>query len=255
MINMPPPLTDEQQMELLKKLPNVNARDELITKNLRLVSHFAKKYAKNTGYIEEDLLSIGTIGLIKAIDSYKFGKNTKLGTYAARCINNEILMYIRKEKKHMEVGSINVPIYMDQEGNELLISDLLEDPKAIFIQSVENVEIFLNVINVISNRLYKASFKDFVIFLYMISGKTQREVAKLTGISQSFVSRKYKKFRRECIEISNNIYSMKKDSDVYFFKDKEHNNLCLKLKGIPLIKTTLDQYALEEIADFLREKL
>ena len=127
--SFPDPLSPEEEEKYLNlwKNKDYKAREILIEHNLRLVAHIVKKF-ENTKIDKDDLLSIGSFGLIKAIDSYNFSSNTKLATYAARCIENEILMYLRSIKKHKDVTSLYAPIGEDKEGNEIILYDIIEDP-------------------------------------------------------------------------------------------------------------------------------
>lgn len=247
-IELPPPLTQSEQKELLKKLPDVEARETLICRNLRLVQYISKKYTVTN--LEEDLFSIGVIGLIKAIDSYNIDKNILLVTYAARCIDNEILMYLRKNKKYISEISIDTPNLSYKDGNEIeSLSEIIPDSKStLFIESLEKEEVFFTVLNTVSNQVYEKSFKNFIIFLYMISGKKQREVAKKFGISQSYVSRIFTKLKKQCKNCNCN--KIHKYTNIYFYKG-EDNYLYLEIKGLPLIRKTLEKESFGEIADLL----
>ena len=195
---LPPPLTAGQEQELLAMLGkegDAKARSQLIERNLRLVVYIAKKF-DNTGVGVEDLISIGTIGLIKAINTFNSGKNIKLATYASRCIENEILMYLRRNSKlRMEV-SIDEPLNVDWDGNELLLSDILGTDEDIIYRDLEN-EVERKLLR---KALGKLSRRERMIIelrfgLNHPSGQemTQKEVADLLGISQSYISRLEKK--------------------------------------------------------------
>ncbi len=190
--SFPQPLTPEEEKYHLKRYAEgfEESKNILIEHNLRLVAHIAKKYT-NTGKDMDDLISIGTIGLIKAISTYDPSKNTRLATYAARCIENEILMSIRSSKKSKGEVSLHDPIGIDKEGNEISLMDILgTDPDSV----VDEVELKLQI-----NKLYKkmkSVLKDREqIVLEMRYGlgdgenKTQREIAQMLGISRSYVSR------------------------------------------------------------------
>ena len=169
------------------------AKDILIEHNLRLVVFLAKKY-ENTGVDLEDLVSIGTIGLIKGINTFHRGKNIKLATYASRCIDNEILMYLRKNKKTKTEVSIDASLSYDSEGNELHLEDVLGTEDDIVTKSIEDEDDKKIMIEEIK-RLNKRD-RDILILRYGLFGveeKTQKEVADMLGISQSYISRIEKK--------------------------------------------------------------
>lgn len=191
---LPPPLSAEQEEDAFA-LMSVNlekAREMLIVHNLRLVVYIARKF-ESTGICVEDLISIGTIGLIKAVNTFCPERNIKLATYASRCIENEILMYLRKNNQRVEV-SIDEPLNIDWDGNELLLSDVLgTDPDTINLHIEQEVER-----NVLNNAVSKLSDRERVIMemRFGLNGRkehTQKEVASLIGISQSYISRLEKK--------------------------------------------------------------
>ena len=191
---LPPPLTPQEEADVISRLDrNPSLRGVLIEHNLRLVVYIAKRF-ENTGTGLEDLISIGTIGLIKAINTFKSDKNIKLATYASRCIENEILMYIRKNSaRHAEL-SIDEPLNTDWDGNELLLSDVLcgeEDSVFSYLENEEDKKI-------IAKAIAKLEERERVIIELRFgfeSGieKTQKEVADMLGISQSYISRLEKK--------------------------------------------------------------
>ena len=195
---LPPPLNPVEESEAIHNLSTEQeqqAKATLIEQNLRLVVYIAKKF-DNTGVGVEDLISIGTIGLIKAINTFNSGKNIKLATYASRCIENEILMYLRRNSKlRMEV-SIDEPLNVDWDGNELLLSDILGTDEDIIYRDLEN-EVERKLLR---KALGKLSRRERMIIelrfgLNHPSGQemTQKEVADLLGISQSYISRLEKK--------------------------------------------------------------
>ena len=192
--NLPPPLTSEEE-ENAFELMSVNsdkAREMLIVHNLRLVVYIARKF-ESTGIGIEDLISIGTIGLIKAVNTFCPEKNIKLATYASRCIENEILMYLRKNKERSEV-SIDEPLNIDCDGNELLLSDILgTDPDIITARSDREVErdVLLSAVSKLSPR--EKRIMEMRFGLGGFREHTQKEVASLIGISQSYISRLEKK--------------------------------------------------------------
>ena len=165
------------------------ARDKLIEHNLRLVAHIVKKF-DNTGEDMEDLISIGTIGLIKGVESFKAGKGTKLATYAARCVENEILMHLRTLKKVKKDISLHDPIGQDHEGNEISLIDILEAENENIIEFIQlNMQIdkMQNFFQVLDERE-----KEVIVYRYGLNDKkemTQREIAKKLNISRSYVSR------------------------------------------------------------------
>lgn len=192
---LPEPLSREKEEEYLclSEQGDQKANDILIEHNLRLVVFLAKKY-ENTGVDLEDLVSIGTIGLIKGINTFHRGKNIKLATYASRCIDNEILMYLRKNKKTKTEVSIDASLSYDSEGNELHLEDVLGTEDDIVTKSIEDEDDKKIMIEEIK-RLNKRD-RDILILRYGLFGveeKTQKEVADMLGISQSYISRIEKK--------------------------------------------------------------
>ncbi len=192
---LPEPLNQEEESNLLKKLmkKDQKAKDTLIERNLRLVVYIAKKF-ENSGVNIEDLVSIGTIGLMKAINSYDLDKNIKLATYASRCIENEILMYLRKNNRIKTEISIDEPINTDSEGNDLSLGDILGTDNDSIFKSVEendNKKVLDIAIKNLNNRE-----KTIMQLRYGFGGfdeMTQKEVADKLGISQSYISRIEKK--------------------------------------------------------------
>lgn len=187
----PQPLSPEDEQKYLKRMAqgDPEARNLLIEHNLRLVAHIVKKF-ENTGEDQEDLISIGTIGLIKAIESFSEGKGTKLATYAARCIENEILMHLRALKKTKKDVSLHDPIGQDKEGNEISLIDVLKSDSEDVIDTIQlNMELekVKKYINVLDKREKEVIIGRFG--LGMQKEKTQRELAKELGISRSYVSR------------------------------------------------------------------
>jgi RNA polymerase sporulation-specific sigma factor len=188
---LPPPLTKEEEELLLQKLPSGDkaARSMLIERNLRLVVYIARKF-ENTGINIEDLISIGTIGLIKAVNTFNPEKKIKLATYASRCIENEILMYLRRNNKVRAEVSFDEPLNIDWDGNELLLSDVLGTEEDIITKDLEaNVDrnLLMNALHQLSDRE-----KQIMELRFGLSGeeeKTQKDVADLLGISQSYISR------------------------------------------------------------------
>ena len=192
---LPTPLTLEEERSLIIKLGenDIQAKKRLVEKNLRLVVYIAKKF-ENSGINIEDLISIGTIGLMKAINSFNADKNIKLATYASRCIENEILMYLRKTQKIKTEISIDEPINVDSEGNDLVLADILGTENDAMFKQVEesdNKKIVDAAINTLCERE-----KVIMELRYGFNGKkelTQKELAEKMGISQSYISRIEKK--------------------------------------------------------------
>ncbi|NWN97702.1 MAG: RNA polymerase sporulation sigma factor SigK [Bacillus sp. (in: Bacteria)] len=187
----PQPLSPAQERKYLKLMAegDLEARNILIEHNLRLVAHIVKKF-ENTGEDQEDLISIGTIGLIKAIESFSEGKGTKLATYAARCIENEILMHLRALKKTKKDVSLHDPIGRDKEGNEISLIDVLKSDSEDVIDTIQlNMELekVKEYISILDEREKEVIIGRFG--LGMEKEKTQRELAKDLGISRSYVSR------------------------------------------------------------------
>lgn len=192
---LPLPLSAEEESSLIEKLSSGDEkiRDELIEHNLRLVVYIARKF-ENTGVDLDDLISVGTIGLIKSVNSFNADKNIKLATYASRCIENEILMYLRRTVKLKSEVSFDEPLNTDWEGNELVLSDVMgTDSDAVYKKIENGVETEL-----LSRALEKLGEREREIMRlrYGLNGeeeKTQREVADMLGISQSYISRLEKK--------------------------------------------------------------
>lgn len=209
----PHPLPTEQQIELLKKLPDTEARTTLLERNLRLVVYITKKFS-NTSYATEDFLSIGCIGLSKAIDSFNINKNSSFATYASRCIENEILMYLRSQSKHSKNCSLEEPLSIDIDGNALLLEDIVEDFHSTHgFETIENKEKITIILTNILNYLYKNSFTKFLIYLYSLGGKKQKEIADLLGISRSYVSKLYGKVLNEVVLPQKTIYCLKSNAE------------------------------------------
>lgn len=192
---LPPPLKKEIEEDLVRKsnTGDLDARNKLIEHNLRLVVFLAKKY-DNTMYDLEDLVSIGTIGLIKGIKTYKLDKNIKLATYASRCIDNEILMFLRKNKKRMSEVSFEDSVNLDSEGNELHIEDIFGTEEDLVEKSIECKDDKI----LLASEVKKLDERDkkIIELRYGLSGKkelTQKELAEKLNISQSYISRIEKK--------------------------------------------------------------
>lgn len=194
--SFPQPLSEEEEEACLKKFEagDPEAKNMLVERNLRLVAHIAKKYS-NTGKNPDDLISIGTIGLIKAVNTYKVGKSVRLATYAAKCIENEILMNIRTTKKNKVEISLSDPIGTDKDGNEISFNDILGTDADAVLEDIDNQMRIKKLYRAICT-LLKERERVVIIKRFGLSGqdcKTQREVAKELGISRSYVSRIEKK--------------------------------------------------------------
>ena len=198
---LPPPLNAEEENRAILGLETdqeQQAKAKLIEHNLRLVVYIAKKF-DNTGVGVEDLISIGTIGLIKAINTFNSGKNIKLATYASRCIENEILMYLRRNNKTRMEVSIDEPLNVDWDGNELLLSDILGTDEDVIYRDIENEmerKLLDKAIQKLSDRERTIVELRFGLKNPMGQEMTQKEVADLLGISQSYISRLEKKIIR-----------------------------------------------------------
>jgi RNA polymerase sporulation-specific sigma factor len=192
---LPPPLSSDEEIELLQKLEHDDSiKTILIERNLRLVVYISRKF-ENTGIDVEDLISIGTIGLIKAVNTFKLNKNIKLATYASRCIENEILMYLRKNNKKKSEVSFDEPLNVDLDGNELLLSDILGTENDEIYKLIEE-EIDKDLLVMALDRLSERE-KQIMELRFGLTNKgrerTQKEVATMLGISQSYISRLEKK--------------------------------------------------------------
>lgn len=193
--SFPKTLSVEEEKDCFERMKkgDKKARNKIIEHNLRLVAHIIKKYYSNSSE-QDDLISIGTIGLIKAVSTFNYDKGTKFATYAARCIENEILMYFRNKKKYSQDVSLSEPIDCDKDGNALSIADIIADEKSV----TENIEEKLraeNLYKTIDSELLPRE-KEIIYLRYGLFGKrayTQREVAQKLGISRSYVSRIEKK--------------------------------------------------------------
>jgi len=191
---LPPPLTQEEEREIINRLKDSNeAKTILIEHNLRLVVYLAKKF-ESTGINVEDLISIGTIGFIKAVNTFKSEKNIKLATYASKCIENEILMHLRRVGKTKTEISLDEPLNIDWDGNELLLSDILGTEEDIVFRDMEN-EVDLCLFNDSIQKLNKREYMIMKLRFGLNNTKsfTQKEVADILGISQSYISRLEKK--------------------------------------------------------------
>lgn len=198
---LPAPFTREEELEILKQLgteQDQKARSSLIEHNLRLVVYIAKKF-DNTGIGVEDLISIGTIGLIKAINTFNPLKNIKLATYASRCIENEILMYLRRNSKIKQEVSIDEPLNVDWDGNELLLSDVLGTDDNVISKNLED-EVDKRLLRCALDKLSERerAIIELRFGLTTPDGRerTQKEVADIMGISQSYISRLEKKIMK-----------------------------------------------------------
>jgi RNA polymerase sporulation-specific sigma factor len=188
---LPPPLTVDEELYYLSRIEESGnqVKNVLIERNLRLVVYIARKF-ENTGVGVEDLVSIGTIGLIKAINTFKPSKNIKLATYASRCIENEILMYLRRNSRIKAEVSFDEPLNTDWDGNELLLSDILGTDNDIVYRSIED-EVDRELLNCAMDTLSAREKKIMELRFGLINGveMTQKDVADMLGISQSYISR------------------------------------------------------------------
>ena len=205
---LPPPLERAEEAALIARMDagDESVRRTLIEHNLRLVAYIARRF-ENTGINIEDLISIGTIGLIKAVNTYRSDKNIKLATYASRCIENEILMHLRKTAPQKSEVSFDEPLNTDWDGNELLLSDILGTEEDMVMKPIED-DVDRQLLNEAVDRLAPRE-KTIITLRFGLGGqeeKTQKEVADLMGISQSYISRLEKRIiarlRKEIIKMS-----------------------------------------------------
>lgn len=205
---LPPPLKREEEAELLEKMQQGDAavRQTLIERNLRLVVYISRRF-ENTGINIEDLISIGTIGLIKAINTYRTDKNIKLATYASRCIENEILMYLRKSSVQRTEVSLDEPLNTDWDGNELLLSDVLGTEADIVMRPIED-DVDRQLLDAALKKLNDRE-REIIVLRFGLNGtteQTQKEVADRMGISQSYISRLEKRIiarlKKEILKMS-----------------------------------------------------
>ena len=198
--NLLPPLSKEEEdklVEIYNNTGDLEARNSLIEHNLRLVVYVAKKFDSNINNLE-DLISIGTLGLIKAINTYKLDKNIKLATYASRCIENEILMHLRKYQRTKLEVSLDEPLKADYDGNELLLQEILLDNSISIFDEIDSKEDASNLEDALS--VLNDREKEIIELRYGLNGKielTQKETAELLGISQSYISRLEKKILKK----------------------------------------------------------
>lgn len=195
----PKPLDEKEEEYYLKRFKegDLEAKSILIERNLRLVAHIVKKYSFPNKEVD-DLISIGTVGLIKAIDSFNLGKGTRLATYAARCIENEILMLFRNNKKIKGEVYLQDPIGVDKEGNEICLIDVLSSEEDSVVEEVENNLQVKSLYSKMNNALTKREKEILEMRYGLVDGevKTQREIALILGISRSYVSRIEKSFKK-----------------------------------------------------------
>ena len=205
---LPAPLSREEEAEMIERMQrgDRSAREKLIEHNLRLVAYIARRF-ENTGINIEDLISIGTIGLIKAVNTYRSDKNIKLATYASRCIENEILMHLRKTAPQKSEVSFDEPLNTDWDGNELLLSDILGTDEDLVLKPIEDDvdrQLLMDAVDKLTARE-----RTIITLRFGLGGreeKTQKEVADLMGISQSYISRLEKRIivrlKKEILKMS-----------------------------------------------------
>ena len=205
---LPPPLTREEEADVLSRLDagEESARQILIERNLRLVVYIARRF-ENTGINIEDLISIGTIGLIKSVNTYRTDKNIKLATYASRCIENEILMYLRKNSSQRGEVSLDEPLNTDWDGNELLLSDVLGTEADTVMRPIED-DVDRQLLAAAIEKLSQRE-REIIVMRFGLNGgreQTQKEVADQLGISQSYISRLEKRIinrlKKEILKMS-----------------------------------------------------
>lgn len=203
------PLTPEEERDCIEKMQEGDkaARDILVERNLRLVAHIAKKY-HGENRDSDDLISIGIIGLIKAVNTYNPGKGNRLVTYASKCIENELLMMLRSEKKKNKEISLNEPIGTDKEGNTISLIDVVENDEIDALKQMENAEDILRVREYVGSVLTKRE-KEIIVSRYGLDGNTpmtQKKVGEVLGISRSYVSRIEKKSLQKLKKAFDNSY-------------------------------------------------
>jgi RNA polymerase sporulation-specific sigma factor len=211
--SFPKPLSKTDEETYIKAFHNgdMKAKETLIKHNLRLVAHIVKKY--NGAAEADDLISCGTIGLIKAINSFKLDKGTQISTYAARCIENEILMYLRVTKKHQQVHSLNEALGNDRDGNDIILADIIADDSESLTDLAEHRDMMKKLITAMRERLTEREYK-IIALRYGIDTNIalpQREVAKKLGISRSYISR----IEKHAIEIIKEIVEENRFSGFY----------------------------------------
>lgn len=188
----PKPLSREEEAEYLTRMAagDMEAREVLIERNLRLVAHVVKKYM-GSGTEVEDLISIGTIGLIKAVATFDGEKGIHLGTYAVRCIENEILMYLRSTKKHSQEVSMNEPVGTDSEGNEIALGDLLSQDDGEMLDAIDSRDEQVRMREIVSTVLTPRERRIIELRFGLVTGRemTQKQVGQLLGLSRSYISR------------------------------------------------------------------
>ena len=192
--NFPKPLSEKQEKDYFEayKKGDKTAKEKLISHNLRLVVHVAKKYGGSAE--SDDLISVGSIGLIKAVNTFEYGKNTQFSTYAARCIENEILMLLRINKKHLQVMSLNESLGKDKDGNDVALQDIIQNEEDV-IENVENSVLNEKLVEVAKSCLSEREFQ-ILTMRYGLNNTpvyAQREIAKKLNISRSYISRLEKK--------------------------------------------------------------
>ena len=192
----PKPLAPEEEKKYLEAFWQGDelAKEKLINHNLRLVAHIVKKYS-NSSFEAEDMISVGTIGLIKAVNTFDKDKKTQLSTYAARCIENEILMLLRKQKKHKNVVSLNEALGKDKEGNDICLSDIINDESVDMVLATENKAFISKILELTKVHLTEREY-EIINMRYGLNNSvsmTQLQVAKKLGISRSYISRLEKK--------------------------------------------------------------
>lgn len=245
---LPPPLTPKEEKELLIRLSNGDpeAKEILITRNLRLVIYISKKF-ENHGYLIDDLTSIGTIGLIKAINTFSINKQTKLATYASKCIQNEILMFLRNNSKHSNVISIEETVAIDVHGKELTLADILADPTTeLSYEACADREQLSSLFTFALNCL---PYKECIVFFYSMSNLTQREIGAIMDFSQSYVSRLQVKIHKK---LRKYLSAPKEVLNKTFIFTIEEKNYCISFsrKKFTNFKRTLTQFALDNSSTY-----
>ena len=225
----PSVLTEEEETILIKDKENPKSANKLVERNLRLVWYVSKKFQK-TGIDIEDLFSIGVIGLVKAIKCFKPDKGIKLATFSSRCIENEILMFIRKNKKFCFNDSLTDPLYTDNDGSELTIEDILPDKKIRTEEKYENAEMISNTITLALNKMNK---RENMVLLLSLSDFGQRKIAEKCKLTQSYVSRILNKVHDKCRSYSKMAVNKNIKYKYVFLCAEEYYDFCVFIDDCP----------------------
>lgn len=234
---LPQVLTEREEAILIKNRKNPKATEQLIQRNLRLVFFISKKY-QNTGIELEELFSIGVVGLIKGIKNFKPEKGVRLNTFAAKCIRNEILMYLRNEKKWSELTSLSESIYTDKNGNNLKVEDLVIDKRIKIVEELETSEMVSNILTLVLNKM---STKEIIVFLLNLSDKEQKFIAEELNTSQSYISRILGKIYEKNRKYSEMKIHKNTDYKFIFLCTEEYYKLQILISSFPKLLKSFDE--------------